>query len=152
MSDATTATGPSQDREPPGADAILLDRRGAVLMVLRDDKPTIPCPNTWALLGGYVEPGETPAQAVVRELREELGIALPPPRLFREYRWPECTEFIFWQWLVLDPERVMLTEGQRLAYFHRDALAGLPFASHYGQVLDDFFTSEVGLEALRECR
>lgn len=152
MSDATTTAGASQGREPPGADAILLDRRGAVLMVLRDDKPTIPCPNTWALLGGYVEPGETPEQAVVREIREEIGIDLPPPQLFREYRWPECTEFIYWQWLEIAPERVALTEGQRLSYFPRDALAGLPFASHYGQVLEDFFASAVGIEALRNCR
>lgn len=152
MSDATTTAGASRGREPPGADAILLDRRGAVLMVLRDDKPTIPCPNTWALLGGYVEPGETPEQAVVREIREEIGIDLPPPQLFREYRWPECTEFIYWQWLEIAPERVALTEGQRLSYFPRDALAGLPFASHYGQVLEDFFASAVGIEALRNCR
>ncbi len=31
--------------------------------------------------GGRIEPGETPAVACLRELREELGIALPPDRL-----------------------------------------------------------------------
>ena len=31
--------------------------------------------------GGRIEPGETPAAACLRELREELGIALPPDRL-----------------------------------------------------------------------
>lgn len=32
----------------------------------------------WDLPGGYVESGETPAQAAAREVREELGIAVTP--------------------------------------------------------------------------
>ncbi|MCG6940964.1 MAG: NUDIX domain-containing protein [Thiohalocapsa sp.] len=132
-------------REPPGADCILLNARREVLLVLRDDKPDIPCPNTWALLGGYVEPGETPEQALLREIREEIGIELPRPRFFREYRWPECTEHIFWQWLQVEPEAIALAEGQHLAYVARDALGQLRFASHYSRILDDFFAA--GLDA-----
>jgi 8-oxo-dGTP diphosphatase len=138
----TWEPGPGATGEPPGADAILLNRRGEVLLVLRDDKPDIPCPNTWALLGGYIEPGETPEQALLRELREEIGVRLPGARSFREYRWPECTEFIFWQWLDIDPFTTPLAEGQCLAYFAREQLAGLAFASHYGEVLADFFSSD----------
>jgi 8-oxo-dGTP diphosphatase len=138
MPEATWQSG-SDGREPPGADIVLLNAREEVLLVLRDDKPEIPYPNTWALLGGYLEPGETPAAAVLREIAEEIGVHLTPPPLFRTYRWPECTEHIFWQRLELDPARVVLAEGQRLAWFRRDELNGLAFASHYGQILDDFF-------------
>ena len=35
----------------------------------------------WALPGGRLDPGETPEQAALRELEEELGLALPPEHL-----------------------------------------------------------------------
>jgi len=35
----------------------------------------------WDLPGGYVEPGESPQAAAIREVLEELGVALPVGRL-----------------------------------------------------------------------
>jgi 8-oxo-dGTP diphosphatase len=35
----------------------------------------------WDIPGGYVEPGESPKQAAVREVTEELGVTLPVGRL-----------------------------------------------------------------------
>jgi 8-oxo-dGTP diphosphatase len=37
-------------------------------------------PNVWDLPGGHIEPSETPSYALVRELREELGIEIAHPR------------------------------------------------------------------------
>lgn len=54
---------------------------GRVAWQLRDDKPEIVWPNSWALFGGTIEEGEEPAEAAVREVAEELTIALDPAQL-----------------------------------------------------------------------
>ena len=66
-------------------------RPAAVCIVITDDEDGAPCflltrrPHTlrrhagqWALPGGRLDPGETPLEGGLRELREELGLALGP--------------------------------------------------------------------------
>ena len=36
-------------------------------------------PDVWDLPGGHVDDGESPAEALVREVRDELGVRLEPP-------------------------------------------------------------------------
>ncbi|WP_370082507.1 NUDIX domain-containing protein [Streptacidiphilus sp. MAP12-16] len=57
------------------AGALFLDAAGRVLMVEPSYK------SYWEIPGGYVEEGESPLQACVREVREELGITPPIGRL-----------------------------------------------------------------------
>ena len=40
------------------------------------------CPNHWTLPGGKVEEGETPEQAICREVEEELSVNLEDYTLF----------------------------------------------------------------------
>ncbi|MFJ4791637.1 NUDIX domain-containing protein [Kitasatospora purpeofusca] len=53
------------------AGALFFDAEGRVLMVEPSYK------DYWEIPGGYVEIGESPLQACVREVREELGITPP---------------------------------------------------------------------------
>lgn len=57
------------------AGALFEDAAQRVLIV----EPTYK--ESWEIPGGQVEAGETPRQACVRELREELGLDLEPGRL-----------------------------------------------------------------------
>ena len=54
------------------AAAALVDHDGRVLLAQRPADKSMP--GLWEFPGGKVEPGETPEAALIRELREELGI------------------------------------------------------------------------------
>jgi ADP-ribose pyrophosphatase YjhB (NUDIX family) len=51
-----------------GADAAIFDADGRVLLVHRSDD------HRWGLIAGWVDPGETPQDTVVREVREEVDL------------------------------------------------------------------------------
>lgn len=57
------------------AGVVFTDEQGRVLLV----KPTYK--DGWDLPGGYVEIGESPKQAAIREVKEELGVDWPVGRL-----------------------------------------------------------------------
>lgn len=62
-----------------GVRILLLDQE-KVLLVKHTYQPD------WYSIGGEVDPGETPREAMERELKEEVGITLTsPPRLFSVY-------------------------------------------------------------------
>jgi ADP-ribose pyrophosphatase YjhB (NUDIX family) len=58
--------------------AIVRDGRGRLLLVQRGHAPSA---GTWSVPGGRVEPGESDADAVVREVREETGLEVRPGAL-----------------------------------------------------------------------
>lgn len=53
------------------ASAVIVDPDGRILLVKRGHEPQ---KGRWSVPGGRLEPGETPAQAAVREVREETGL------------------------------------------------------------------------------
>ncbi|HEY1154115.1 MAG TPA: (deoxy)nucleoside triphosphate pyrophosphohydrolase [Pseudolabrys sp.] len=57
----------------------LVDADGRVLLAQRP--PGKPMAGLWEFPGGKVEPGERPEETLIRELREELGLAVSEPCL-----------------------------------------------------------------------
>ncbi len=66
----------------PSVSAIIVDRRGRLLLQQRSDG------GQWGLPGGSVEIGESVADAVVREVREETGLTVTPRRIIGVYSDP----------------------------------------------------------------
>ncbi|PZG02135.1 NUDIX hydrolase [Micromonospora deserti] len=59
----------------PSVSAVVRNPAGELLLGRRADD------GRWSVVSGFVEPGEQPATAVVREVREETGLEVEPVRL-----------------------------------------------------------------------
>ena len=97
---------------------------------LRDDRPDIPAPGCWGLFSGTIEPSETGAEAMRREIHEELALELPELPVFCFAFWQEHNSF-FGTSLCLEAFECdvapfwgshRLLEGQSVALFEWDEL------------------------------
>ena len=52
----------------------LVVHNGKIVLLLRDDIPSIPFPNTWDMIGGGKEENESFEETGLRETEEELGV------------------------------------------------------------------------------
>ena len=66
------------------AAAVLLDSRNRILITQRPLHGMLG--GLWEFPGGKLHPGETPEQAVVRELREETGVQIRPEKFLLNVR------------------------------------------------------------------
>jgi len=60
-----------------GSGAIIVNKDNQILLGLRGPKARDQH-NKWELLGGLVQPNETPEEAIKREVQEEAGIEIKP--------------------------------------------------------------------------
>ena len=124
--------------------AIILENdKGEFLLALRDNKSWIPFPNHWDLIGGHVEEGETPEEALVREYKEELDLDLKDYSFFRKY---ECltgdayenVKYIYYGKINIPIEEITLLEGERPQYFTRQEIPDVKFANIIKSIVLDY--------------
>jgi 8-oxo-dGTP diphosphatase len=89
--------------EVPCVGAVVHDARRRLLLIRRGHAPSA---GLWSVPGGRMEPGETEAQAVVREVAEETGLRVRPDRVLGRVR-IEGDGVVFtvtdWACTLLDP-------------------------------------------------
>ncbi|MES2621243.1 MAG: NUDIX domain-containing protein [Bacteroidota bacterium] len=131
------------------AACLLFDKNGKLLIYLRDDKPGISFPNHWDLFGGIIEEGETPEQALVREVKEEIGIDLKEFKFFKTF---DCVEgdiqpnrkYIYYVQINHLPEDLKLLDvGQRIVSIDLNEIGNYPFANILFDIVEDFANSGI---------
>jgi 8-oxo-dGTP diphosphatase len=120
----------------------------AVLVYRRDAKPQIPFPDHLDIVGGHVEEGETPEQAIVREVAEELHdlrinqpLTLNEFELFTIYEDGQQEHYIFCKEADFEVNDLHLKEGQCLLWLREEDIDTASIAFGFEKVLRDFFHS-----------
>lgn len=114
----------------------LLCRHGRLLLGKRSIRRAS-YPGVWDMPGGHVEAGESPEQALLRELDEELGVLATAWRELAVLRAPAMSEegaegirmhvFVVSAWRG-EPRNLQPEEHDAVAWFTRDDLPGLTLA------------------------
>lgn len=117
-----------------------------ILLYLRDDRPDLPFADHWDLIGGHIEMGESPEQALIREVKEEinLDIGLKDFNFLKKY-WCCCGDvyfnikYIYCGRINKKLSELKLGEGRRLEFFSRKEIFKLKLANINGKILANFF-------------
>ncbi len=87
---------------------MLVQSRDRCLLSRRRGAPE----NRWSALAGFLEPGETPEEAVVREAREETGIEVVAVQYVTSQPWPFPAALMVGFWAFADPADDALPEPE----------------------------------------
>jgi 8-oxo-dGTP diphosphatase len=129
------------------AGVILFNRKGEILLLLRDNIATIGHPDHWNIVGGVVEEGETSEEAALREVQEEIGFRLAGVSPFRLYsigdrrRGKSVPYYVYWSRLDKDLAELTLGEGQAMQFFPPEGLSTLRIIPHEVGILREFLAS-----------
>jgi 8-oxo-dGTP diphosphatase len=116
--------------DPKVAAVVLLEKDGKVLLTRRAWNPA---KGLWTLPGGFVDGGEDPRDAAVRECREETGLAIEIDRLIDLYYGKAHIDgagiVIAYTGRLLDGEPAAGDDVDALDFFGPDNLPKLAFPS-----------------------
>ena len=116
----------------------LIEKRGRVLVAQRSATQSLPL--KWEFPGGKIEPGESQTEALVREIREELGVGITVGKAMTpvSYNYPEFS-------ITLCPLICRLTSGKAaphehaaLAWCSADELRELDWAPADRPVMEEY--------------
>jgi NAD+ diphosphatase len=117
----------------------IVEREGGVFLVR-----SCGWPETWfGLVAGFLEPGESPEQGIIRELEEELGLtAATEPRLIGAYPFERMNQIIFVYHLEAGAGEVRLCERELVDYRHVPIVKLRPWSRGTGPALRDWLVEQ----------
>jgi len=120
----------------PASSGALVVYKGKILLIRRDNKPTIPNPNMWSIPGGQVEKGESFDEALVREIKEEIGITPKNYQLLGFFETEKQNAIYLLELTNEEIQEIKLgDEGQELKWFKPQEIADIDAVP----IVKDFF-------------
>ena len=115
--------------------AAIINNQNQILLLRRNPNIEMWQPGKWALVGGGVEEGETPEEAVKREIKEETGLNINKfKEKFTIQRSPDNIEYIFIAKYDGDPFEIKLNwEHINYGWYSPDELF---FLNHVPNLVD----------------
>ncbi len=140
----------SSDFIPADASAAIIQCEGKYLLQKRDANPDVIYGGYWGLFGGAIELGETPFQAVIREVLEEINITIDPNLITKLTYVPmgqkihrAISRFYFFSMIdAKEAKNIRLTEGEKYSFFDLDDLEDLRIAP-YDQFIIDLYANSI---------
>ena len=129
-----------------GANAIITCN-GKLLLEKRSDS------NMWGLVGGGVKKTETELQAIVREVRKELGLRIPAERFKKLAVYGEPGRIAayrdgsIWRMVIVvfalelekEPKLQISTESKDLKFFTKEELKDIEVVITHSDIVEDWF-------------
>ncbi|NES84061.1 MAG: NUDIX domain-containing protein [Moorea sp. SIO2B7] len=142
------------NNQPIAVAIAILYQQGRFLLQLRDDIPGILYPGHWGLFGGHIESGETPDEALRRELVEEINYSVSEARKFRCYSNAGVIRHVYHSPLRVAIDELILKEGWDLdlvtandirlgSCYSQKAAQIRPLGTPHQQILLDFIETKL---------
>ena len=115
-----------------GAGCLFLDEMDRLLIL----KPTYR--DSWLIPGGVVEANESPRQACIREVKEEIGLTCVPSQLLcvdyvcGQENYGEALQFVFWGGVILADD-VKLADAEISEYVFEPCETALVLLGKHAQ-------------------
>lgn len=130
--------------------AIIFNSFGEILLQKKDLR-YLSYPGIWSFFGGAVEKGETPKEAVIRELKEEIGINFEEIKLFNtcDCEDPHPQKILKGKMFTFIAQHngtdIKLTEGAGFAFFSKEEILSLNMIPYTKEITLKFY------EEARKC-
>ena len=114
-----------------GVFALLFDKEGKILLSLRTDN------GLWNLPGGRLEPGESPTEGLVREVKEETGLTVEVDKLQGVYSKAYSNDIVLsFLCSMVNGELTNSEEAKEHRYFAVDQLPDNMVKKHHKRIQD----------------